>query len=477
MRKNILIVAFLAMAFLLTACIKNGYTQEEISRTEIMHASESGTFSRHLESIRQLAETQDVPEPSEHELQLNRLREFARNLNAGGVELDDLRITRIWGHPHSSLGIWCHQTQQARNVSFDLTFNHEDDFNNTALIEEMLTFAGILEEDIYINLGDSRWIILWGQLENFDSMLGNQAVYEFVRPYLRLREFAMNANTGTIYSDEAIITMVDDVHQQQPIGEELASYFFPRFRVGISPSANRDAVAEEMLEFAGLEMSDVQFNVMDAQSWYTEQDFLRVNKEMGQFYTQFNRLHQFADLVQVRTVRRGIVMDFVIRSWSPAGGRGVWSNFIVTFSEEFAGNEELKETFLLFTGISRDNVDFEVAGEYFLGWAPTRANLTPQQNADLDALESFKSTANAPFWYDRYLHDPVIVNIGFDGEWDFNTNQFSLSGFDIFLYDPDLLDLTDEEIIQRTAMLKDEIISATGVENIQIKVSRPHNVH
>jgi len=477
MREKNFITAFLAMAFLLTACIQNDYTEEEMPGVEITHTPGEGTFSRHLESIRQLAQTWDDSQLSEQEKQLHRLREFARNLNAGGEELEDLRITRIWWHRHGPINVWCDRSQQGIDALFDLTFNHADDFNNTELIEEMLAFAGISEEDIYINLGGSNWVVLWGQVEDIEFMLGNQAVYEFVRPYLRLREFAMKANSGTIYRDEAIITMVDDVHQQQPIGQELSSHFFPRYRIGISPLANEAEIAEEMLAFAGLHKNDVQFQVMDAHHWYIEQDFLRVNEEMGQFYKQNNRLHQFADLVRVRTVRRSVVMDFVMFGWSAAGGRGAGSGFQVTLSEEHTNNEELKETLLFFTGIDKDNIDFEVAGEFIFGWTPTRADLTPEQNIDLDALEPFKSAANAPFWHDRYLHDPVIVSIGLDGEWDFNTNLFSLTGFDIFLYDPDLLDLTDDEIIQRTATIKSEIMSVTGVENICIKAFRPHNLH
>ncbi|MCL2356760.1 MAG: hypothetical protein FWC70_06345 [Defluviitaleaceae bacterium] len=458
MKKIFLTATFLSAAILFAACIESGYPEARCGGAT--PRTEADTFSRHLEGIRHLAETSDSPELSEHEMQLHRLREFAANLNAGGTELDDLRITRIWGHPNRSLGTWCDVTEQARQVSFDLTFYHEDDFNNAELIAEMLDFAGIPADEIDIRPGGAGWVILWGQVADFEFMLGNRAVYEVVRPYLRLREFAMNANSGTIYRDDVIVTMIEDAHQHQPLGEAVPSHFSSRFRVGLSAAANRDEISEEMLAFAGLAAGDVQFVPMDAHSWYTEQDFLRVNEEMGQFYLQFERLRQFSELVQVRTARRGVMMETVMLSWSPAGSRGAGSGFHVDFAEKFAGNSDLEETLLFFTGISRDNIDFGVCEGRIFGWTPTRQNLTPEQNADLDALEAFKREANAPFWADRDIHDPVIVRIGFDGDWNFDTGQFYLTNFAVFLYDPDLTQIS---------ALKDEIISATGVENINLR--------
>ena len=494
MKKMLLIAVILAMIFMLTACRENDYLDDDLlgtgtaegtntntninanaeAATEVTSVTDSPTFSRHLANIRQLAETLEEPGLTEHDIQLSRLREFAKNLNDGGTELSDLRITRIWGHPGRTLGTWCDRTEQARQVSFDLTFANADDFNNAELIAEMLAFAGIPEDEIAISLGSTEWIILWGQVEHFDFMLVNRAVYEFAQPYLRLREFAMNTNRGTVYRDDVIVTMIDDIHMQRPIGEELPSYFSPRFRVGLSPAGFADReLTDEMLAFAGIERDNVEFMVVSAHSWYTEQDFLRINEEMSQFYQQFIRLQQFADLIPIRSVRRDIVMDNVWGSLSPAGSRGDGSGFHMGFRPEHYANDELRETFFIFTGIDRDNVDFEIAGEIVVGWTPTRNNLTPEQNMDFDALEAFKATANAPFWNDRYLHDPVIVNIGLDGRWNYDTGNFTLTQFIVALYDPELLDMTAEEAALRNTPLREEIIAATGVENIELRVFRP----
>jgi len=59
--------------------------------------TEGGTLSHHIAEIKQLAETWEPPDPNmldptERDLQVERLREFATNLNAGGVEMSDLRI-------------------------------------------------------------------------------------------------------------------------------------------------------------------------------------------------------------------------------------------------------------------------------------------------------------------------------------------------------------------------------------------------
>jgi len=480
MKKRIVAIIIFATILFIAGCVEHiplAETNEpyetpqsqQSNITPITPITQSNTFNRQLDAIMQQAETHEPLAQSEHDVQLHRLRQFAKNLNNGGTELSDLRIARIWGRPGRSLGTWCERTQQGMQVSFDMTLMHEDDFYNEEFIAEMLTYAGISEDDISINLNHTGYVVVWGQTEHFDFMLGNQAVYDFVRPYLRLREFAANANTGTIRRDDVLVTMVNDYHQQQPIGMDLPAYSYPRFSIGLSPlGAAQAGLTDIMLAYAGLTPKEVRFQTVDAHSWYTEQDFLRVNQEMGQFYQQFERLYIFANLTQTRSVRRDIVMDIAMLNWSPAGSRGAGSGFTAGFSAEHYENERLREVLLAFTGIDAGNIDFELSGMVIAGWAPTRRDLTPEQSMYLDNLEAFMLSANAPFWYDKYLHDPVIVRIGLDGDWNFNTNVFHLSYFNIMLYDPSLLDLSEAEFERRTATLKEEIITITGVENIRI---------
>jgi len=251
-------------------------------------------------------------------------------------------------------------------------------------------------------------------------------------------------------------------------------WLFPRFRIGLSPSgyANSELI-NEILTFAGLDSDEAQFEIAGTHSWYTEQDFLRVNEELMRFYQQFMRLRRFSEVLPVHSVRREILMDSVWVTLAPAGSGGDGSGFSIGFREGHEVNEELIETLLLFTGIDRDNINIEAHGEVFFGWTPTRTNLTHEQNTQLDALEVFKATVNAPFWNDRYLYDPVIVNIGLDGDWNYGSNLFNLTNFIVFLYDPELLDLTDSETTLHTASLREDIITSTGVENITFRVFRP----
>jgi len=363
------------------------------------------------------------------------------------------------------------RTGESMNVYFDLTFFNESDMRDDALIAEMLAFAGIDEDTISIDAWQG--VVPW---RYYDFLLANKAVYEFARPYLRLRDFAMQANSSTRYEYEIVVTGISDILQQWDMMEgDIPDHFFPRFIVGISPRyIDNQELISEILRFAGLEESEVQFESMGHNSFYTEQDFLRVNEALDTYYRQWERLNDFIDLLPVRTVKRGLILDWPVNMWSPAGSRGDGSGFNVGFSSQaHMDNEELKEALLIFTGIDRDNIDFEVVGEFTVGWTPTRENLTPEQLRALDMLEAFVEKVNAPFWQDRYTHDPVVVRIELTGDWDWEgTEEFTLSAFTLFLYDPDLLDLTTDELADRTVALREEIAAVTGVEAIVMDVAR-----
>ena len=430
--------------------------------------TQGGTFSRHLEDIRQLADSWEGPAPTEHDLQLMRLREFAANLNAGGTEISDLRIIRILGPTNrdAGFGFWCDIARRVRHTSFEVVFKHEEDFNNAGLIEEMLAFTGIPEESIRIDLSQTGNIIRYGGVEHFEFMLTNRAVYEIAEPYLRLREFAMYANSDAVYLDYVVVISIVDMHRQwYPAGLESSH----RFSIRLSYEAffNRE-LRYEMLAFAGIEQRDVIFQWTRVNPWEADQDIL------GPLHEQSKRLDAFMDLVMVRSVRRNIVMDMVTWSLAPPDFRGDGSGFIVGLAEYNFYNTELRETLLAFTGIAGDNIKFEPPLILSIGWHPTRGCLTPGQQSHFDTLEAFQEKVNAPFWYDRYQHDPVIVRINLTGRWRLRSpGHFILHNYHIMLYDPDLAGRNNISIAWRTRALRREIVATTGIRNIRFRSFEP----
>ena len=415
--------------------------------------TEGGTFSRHLEDIRQLTETWEpyIPAPTEHDAQLVRLREFATQLNTGGTEISDLRIIYIRSRPD-----WPRSIQ--------VMFKHEEDYTNAQLIKEMLAFTGICEDDIYIQ--KLTWgFYIRGWPGSFEFMMPNQAAYAFLLPYLRLREFAMYLNSGTTYRDEIVITRIIDLHQSQPIGRELLPHHFPRYVVGLSPKTFTSEIKSEILEFAGLRRGEVQFE--ETIATFLSTDFLKVNEEWMQLHQQFERLRAFSDMVTVRSARQNIVMDRVISSFS---FRSEGPDFIVWLTEHRFYNEDLREILLAFTGIPECSIHFELYDPYFaFSHTPTRRWLTPCQQVKYDTLEAFKEKVNAPFWYNRYLNDPVIVSIAPSIRRYPLSRRFVFRGFVITLYDPNLRGQTDIETAWRTRALRSEVIAATGIGNIRFR--------
>ncbi|MCL2386253.1 MAG: membrane lipoprotein lipid attachment site-containing protein [Defluviitaleaceae bacterium] len=506
--KKILLVISVVLLFALAGCSQMyGLDADRViaDRYAFFYPIEGDTFSRHLQDIRLLSESERMNTPPSAEAlseQLARLHQFAEKLNAGGTEFSDIRVSRISHFPNRDVsvlvGSW--DSGEVKYISFDINFLHDKDLIDEELFAEMLAFTGIDEDNIHVSRG-------WLQHNHIaffhgypDYLLVNSAVYEIAQPYLRLREFAKEINVNTTYYHEVTITSIWDNVQSTSFDIHSGFVFPPSYRpndpvqisVGLSNHqlTQDETLIAEILQLTGLSREQIRFEVRAIDSNYINYDFLRVNEELAELTRQHERMMEFMDLIPVRSVRRGIIMDGVIGFLVPPnrgaaqfadGIRRDGRRFGMGFSsEEHAENEELMEVLLAFTQIPRNEI--EILGgvsRAYRGFQRMRDDLNEEEKRDLLALEAYKETANAPFWQNRDLHDPVIVRIEFphsgrsrnairmaDGSPVFNPNSFIL-----YLYDPDLLGLTIEEIAERTSALKEEITAATGVENFQFNVA------
>ncbi|MCL2571205.1 MAG: hypothetical protein FWE11_02280 [Defluviitaleaceae bacterium] len=381
--------------------------------------------------------------------QLALLHEFARNLNYGGVELTDLRVTRVWGHPGRTLETYDIRTGTSMQVSFDMAFFNKEDMHNEELIAELFAFTGIAEDDISI----AAWPGIV-PFRYYDFLLVNQAMYEFAKPYLLLREFAMNINSDTTHYHEITITSISDHAQFNCLISDRQRN--TRFEVGLSTTehVNDQDLRVEILDFTGLSSSEVSFLQRSVGSAYIESDFLRENAELAELYRQWNRLQEFWDIVQVRTARRGLVIDHVITSIGPPS-RGIApftlndgtvldpSVFSITFSRQsHLEDDNLLAQLMDFTGISRDAINFNEGIFYHGG----HAALSPTEREHQISMNEFMDRVNAPFLEDR-SSDPVIVR--WMGPWDwFNWNN----SFIIYLYD-----------MAQTTIRREDVAAAIGV--------------
>ena len=407
------------------------------------------------ETISYNGTTDDYPttEHSDFERQLALLHEFATMLNTGGVELSDLRITRVWGHSYRGLGILNDRTGEPMQVSFDVSFFNEADMHDEALIAELLAYTGIKEDNISFSAWQGVVPFVY-----YEFLLVNQAVYAFAKPYLLLHEFATNINSGTTYYHEVTVTALMDQGKFSDI--TWGDVHSPRFEVGLSTSelVNNQELISEILEYTGIDSDDIVFTQMAIDSRYIEADFLRVNAELMELYLQWNRLTEFMAMAQIRTVRRNLLMDSVMSSMSPAnrgtipfpmGDGTMWDGFPFTLSlshQRHLDNEEFINNLLEFTGIAPEDIEISLGGRFYFGGPP---RLTQSQQKIRESLEAFIDRANAPFWEDRYANDPVIVRMYVPDTWENMSDKFIL-----WLYDMESLEQG----------LKEEIAEYTGVD-------------
>jgi len=372
-----------------------------------------------MESINYAIQNEEILQESEFNRQLELLYEFASNLNYGGVTLNDLVVTRVWGDNIEGIPINDPITWDILYiVNFYVSFLNN--LPNSQILDELLEFTGINPSDIYFSASPS--II---PFHFYDFLLVNQAMYEYARPHFLLKEFAREHNHGTLTRDDVIITMFNDFG----LFHDLSSpefWFDERFLLGVISEDVKNDInfindIQNILSLTGLTIDDIEFQQQNVSNQYVEFQFLQVNEELGQLYEQWNLLRQFQNLARVRSSRRGIVMEEVITFISPADvsggvvaiGGDVWnlSNFQVGFGHKSStAIDEIAEMLVVFTGIPRDNIDFMVgASAVDVGWTPF--GLTPQQIEFIGLLEIYMETVNAPFWEDRHSFDPVIVRI------------------------------------------------------------------
>ncbi|MCL2401827.1 MAG: hypothetical protein FWC90_04210 [Oscillospiraceae bacterium] len=174
-------------------------------------------------------------------------------------------------------------------------------------------------------------------------------------------------------------------------------------------------------------------------------------------------------LLPVHSVRRGLVMDRVVAYWNT---HSEYSFTVVFSSAEHRFNKELIETIMAFIGTDTDNLDAVFTGALRSGWSlfhagrtesVGRGHFTPVQRAELEALEASIEIFNAPFWEDRYEHDPVIVRTGVNGYWDFEGTTFIITSFTVYLYDLESWDLS---------VLREELSEITGIDPDLIELTR-----
>ncbi|MCL2386254.1 MAG: hypothetical protein FWC89_01775 [Defluviitaleaceae bacterium] len=501
--KKFLLVIGMTLLFALAGCANMRYLVEDnliVSTHVSLYPPEENTFSRHLQDIRLLTAGERVNsidnEPSAEAEQLARLHQFAEKLNAGGTAFSDIRVSRIM-HSGRTIPVGAWDSGEFKRIAFEIFLLNAEDSADEELFEEMLTFTGIDADNIRVirsGWHDEHITFTHGYP---DFLLANAAVYEIAQPYLRLREFAKEINANTTYYHEVIITSITDYVRDTSFNIHRGFVFPPNYRmnnplrmtVGVSNHelTQDEELIAEILQVTGLPRSQIRLEVRPIEATYVTYDFLRVNEELAELYRQRERMMEFIDLIAIRSVRRGIVMDSVIHFAFPpsrgaepfmfwhgcvCGGR----HFHVGFtSEEHANNEELLEVILAFTQIPHDEIETQTVALLYTGNQRSASDLTREERLDLRALESYKEEANAPFWYNRYLYDPVILRIRLPhcGHWTRQLGGYygSSPNFVLYLYDPDLLNLTPEEFAERTATFKEEIKSATGVENLSLAVA------
>jgi len=476
------VAAFLLLLFLLTFLVACGSSNESESNIEqITHepqvidtvnepiptatpepepilpvAPERGVGTL-MESINHAIQNEWIYQDSESEFnrQLELLYQFASNLNAGGVTLNDLVITRVWGDNVEGIPINDPFTWDVLyTVNFYVSFLNN--LPSPQILDELLEFTGIVPDNIHFSASPS--II---PFNFYDFLLVNQAMYEYARPHFLLKEYARELNSGTLTRDDVIITMFNDFG----LFHDLSSpefWFDERFLLGVMSTDIKDEpnFINDILSLTGLTIDDIEFMQQDVGNQYVEFQFLQVNEELGQLYEQWNLLRDFQNLAKVRSSRRGIIMEHVITFISPADvsggavtiGGDVWNmgNFQVGFGQNsYSASDEIAEILVAFTGIPYENIDFMVgATATDAGWTPF--GLTPEQIDFIRLLDIYMETVNAPFWEDRHTFDPVIVRID-------NPEPLPWFGeptyvFTIWVYNEDLIDYITEDVMAFTGM-------------------------
>lgn len=427
MEKFVLFV-LLTLVLGLTACGNNATIDTD---EEVVGYATAEFFSDELESVHAAINALRIKwneDEKMHAQQYQLLREFAVKKNTGTIYLDDLIITLIRYTPTSYsrlLGFDENHRPKLRPV-FNVSFLDSPSLDIEELTKALLNFTGIDEENIEIRMVDRVQLPLRERFDDF--LLVNEEYYRLMQPYLRLREFATIINSDTYYYDEVVIAGIIDRLWS-------FSYYTPISRFGVwflnEQYTKNTQLISEILEFTGLASDEISFTYMAFFHDFTQEDFLQVNAELGELTRQAQLLEEYQLIhTAVRSTRRGLFMHMPIRNvrnatiWMYEG----WQPFRVTLDRAYyPPSEGFIEDLLNFTGIDRNNIEFEV---YDLRDLVNR--LEPEDLAILMALETYKVYVNAPFWENPHQNHPVIYEITLP-------RFYGCDKFAIHLYDIDLL--------------------------------------
>jgi len=128
-------------------------------------------------------------------------------------------------------------------------------------------------------------------------------------------------------------------------------------------------------------------------------------------------------------------------------------------------NERLMNIFHEFHEICGGNIFIHAMGELFSEMLTTRHSLSQSQLKFLEALESYMEFVNIPFWYDMYKNDPVITHIGLPNPNTAGRCYF----FTVWLYDPALIALSDDELAEYTIPLREEMKDFIGLQSYRFE--------
>jgi len=203
---------------------------------------------------------------------------------------------------------------------------------------------------------------------------------------------------------------------------------------------------------------------------FPRNDELISNDELYAFATQIELMRRHINESAVITQRRGIAMEPTgpvasLPLYGPS--RQPWScdtllAYALTASLELTCDNQVQRLVdaLIYLGeICADYNRFNLTMELMLGMLPTRQALSCSELYFLYELEAFMAMVNAPFWGNMYAFDPVITHIGVPVG-----SPLGCSYFTIWLYNPSLKCLTDDQLADYTTELRNEILKK--LENV-----------
>ena len=419
---------------------------------------------------------------AEHTERLERLQQFAYLQNKDTVNFEDIVIIGV------NVGV---VGDLMRPNVYEVIFlessrNSHPLQRNEGLIAELLIFTGIDESDI--RLHGSSWVFF----DDFSAdqirpyLLTNQAFYEHVRPYMRLREFALTANTETTYHYEVIVTSVLDNSRLEGFSvwqyDNILFYSTPyRFEIGLSNNEhlqNQDFI-NDMLGYAGLTRNDVNFQLKAVYANYINCSILQANKELGLLAAQWCLAQEFVRQGTVHSPQRGFLMGDIIFDVINAPHFGTSrSADLDTFqvrlrNEAQLTNARLIADFLDFTGISEDSVTFLLPPTAEIRFVNTRETLSESELAELLMLEVYMHKVNRPFWENNAI-SPVVAFISLPQPGSPPGTSIpalpAREGFIMWLYDYSLLNLEPYKRIAHLRTVRNEILELTGLMPHRIAV-------